>query len=137
LRSITQRHTLPNGTTLPQSQWGPDVSAQYPLGSYAEDYVYVPGAGTLDQYDGRVVVTPEYPSGTYAYFMPLDASLKNAYPYVLGPQYYGVVDAANLGNGTITVPADATYYFALAPEPSGVLVATVVTVLGLSRRRRV
>lgn len=135
LRNITQRHTLPNGTSLPSNQWGPDVSAQYPLGDYAEDYVYVPGSGTLDQYDGRNVVTPEYPGGTYAYFMPLDASLKNVYPYVLGPQYYGVVDTANLGNGTITVPADATYYFALVPEPSGILAGVMAVGLLLRRRR--
>lgn len=136
LRNITQRHTLPNGTSLASGQWGPDVSAQYPLGSYSEDYVYVAGSGTLDQYDGRIVATPEYPGGTYAYFMPLDASLKNAYPYVLGSQYYGVVDTANLGNGTITVPGDATYYFALAPEPSGIAGVMVLAGLFGWRRRR-
>src|SRR5206468_4072338 len=101
LRNITQRHTQADGTVLPQSKWGPDVSTTFPLGDYQEDYSYVVGSGMLDQYDGRFTITPEYPSGTYAYFLPLDSSLKNVYPYILGPQYYGVVDTADLGGGTI------------------------------------
>src|SRR6185312_16500769 len=88
LRNITQRHTLPDGTILPSNKWGPDVSASFPLGDYAEDYVYSAGSGTLDQYDGRFAVTPDYPSGTYAYYIPLDAVTgNNVYPYILGPSY--------------------------------------------------
>ena len=106
LRSITQRHTLPDGTVLPSNQWGPDVSAQFPLGSYVEDYTYAPGVGSLDQYNGRFVVTPQYPQGTYAYFVSLNAAGSSVYPYIIGPQYYGVVDTGNLQGGNIVVPAD-------------------------------
>jgi hypothetical protein len=137
LRSITQRHTLADGTALSSGQWGPDVSAQYPLGDYAEDYQYVAGSGTLDQYDGRFVVTPEYPQGTYAYFLPVDAGGNNVYPYTLGPQYYGVVDTADTRPGSvITVPGDATYYFALAPEPVSVGLVGGMVLMAVRGRRR-
>lgn len=65
LRNITQRHTLPDGTQLNSSLYGPDVSAQFPLGAYMEDYEFVENLGDLDRSNGRFVVTPEYPNGTY------------------------------------------------------------------------
>lgn len=99
LRSITTRTTLPSGTVLSPSQYGPAVSATYPLGYYVEDWEYVPGLGDLDAYNGRFGVTPEYPAGTYAYFVTLDADGEGLYPYVIGPRYYGVVAAGNTGPG--------------------------------------
>jgi hypothetical protein len=36
-------------------------------GRYVQDYVYVPGLGDLDDCNGRVAVTPEYPKGIYHY----------------------------------------------------------------------
>ena len=69
---------------------GPHPISTYPLGNMCEDYVYTPGAGDLDAYNGRHCVTPDYPSGTYAYFVTIDASLNPVYPFVLGNQYYGV-----------------------------------------------
>ena len=38
-------------------------------GTFVRDYEYVPGKGTLDECNGRTTVTPEYPDGTYAYFL--------------------------------------------------------------------
>lgn len=38
-------------------------------GSFVKDYQYVAGAGTLDECNGRFVKTPEFPQGTYAYFL--------------------------------------------------------------------
>lgn len=38
-------------------------------GTFTEDYIYVPGSGDLDQCNGREGVTPDYPQGTYAYFI--------------------------------------------------------------------
>jgi hypothetical protein len=97
LRSITQR------------QSGPAVSATYPLGYFIEDYEYVSGLGLLDQYNGRFTVTPDYPSGTYAYFATIDANGANAYPYLIGPNYYGVLDT-NDTTGSVTIPAAAVQY---------------------------
>lgn len=38
-------------------------------GTFVRDYEYVEGSGDLDECNGRFTVTPEYPDGTYAYFM--------------------------------------------------------------------
>ncbi|MGB0599905.1 MAG: YHYH protein [Rubripirellula sp.] len=38
-------------------------------GTFLRDYEYVQGAGDLDECNGRFTVTPEFPDGTYAYFM--------------------------------------------------------------------
>lgn len=47
-------------------------------GAYLDDFSYVNEHGTLDQYNGRYCVTPEYPNGTYAYFTT------DTYPYIIG-----------------------------------------------------
>jgi hypothetical protein len=129
-RNITTRTTLANGTSVSA---GPTV-ASVALGSYIEDYEYVAGLGTLDQYNGRFVVTPEYPQGTYAYFITVDAAGSPAYPYVLGPQYYGVVDTGNLAGGTIVVPSDVTFY--TAPEPGAVGLIVFGAIGALAKRRK-
>ncbi|NUM52992.1 MAG: YHYH protein [Candidatus Hydrogenedentes bacterium] len=38
-------------------------------GTFVEDYEYVAGSGDLDECNGRFGVTPEYPEGTYHYFI--------------------------------------------------------------------
>src|SRR4051794_14376247 len=108
-RNITQRHALSGGSTLSSNQWGPDVSGTYPLGYSIEDYEYVSGLGVLDQYNGRFTVTPEFPNGTYAYFTTIDLLGNNAYPYVVGPSYYGVLDTSDL-SGSVTIPGTALRY---------------------------
>ena len=110
LRNISDRQTLPNGSTNP----GPAIDSQYPLGCFQEDYEYVQGSGDLDEYNGRLTVTPEYPSGTYAYFATIDNLLQPVYPYFLGQSYYGVLDNSNTGpnGGHNTIPGGATQYVA-------------------------
>jgi hypothetical protein len=83
----------------------------YSLGRYVGDYDYLGDRGQtqgpagvfdLDQYNGRNCVTPEFPGGTYAYFVTINAAGNPAFPYMLGKQYYGT------RNGTaqnVTVPA--------------------------------
>jgi hypothetical protein len=41
-------------------------------GTFIQDYTYVAGSGDLDECNGRFAVTPEYPEGTYAYFLTED-----------------------------------------------------------------
>ena len=120
-RNITQRTTLPNGTVLTSINYGPAVSATYPLGYYIEDFEYVAGLGDLDTSNGRFCVTPEYPEGTYAYFVTYDASGAPAYPYMIGPTYYGVLDTANTGptGGRVTPAADAVAYSMFDLDESG------------------
>ncbi len=38
-------------------------------GAFGQDYEFVEGAGDLDECNGRFCVTPEFPKGTYAYFL--------------------------------------------------------------------
>lgn len=119
LRNITTRTTLPNGTALSPAQYGPAVSATYPLGFYVEDWEYVAGLGDLDAYNGRTGVTPEYPGGTYAYFVTLDDAGEGLYPYVIGPTYYGVLVAGNTGpGGGHVTPSEAVVTY--VPSTSGV-----------------
>ena len=45
-------------------------------GSFQQDYQYVKGVGDLDEYNGRVGVTPEFPRGTFYYV------LTDTFPFV-------------------------------------------------------
>ncbi|GAB3837634.1 YHYH protein [Hymenobacter jeollabukensis] len=116
LRAINARTSLPNGTVLTASQYGPPVSGTRPLGYYVEDYEYVAGRGDLDSHNGRFGVTPEYPQGTYAYFVTLNSRYEGAYPYTAGPTYYGVVPAGATGpqSGHATVNEPVTTYVVTA-----------------------
>lgn len=90
LRSITTRTHHADGTDVDD---GPAVSTTYPLGYFREDYEFVAHPSDpdyLDEHNGRFCKTPEYPNGTYAYFATVDANHNSAYPYVVGPTFYGV-----------------------------------------------
>ncbi|WP_345084149.1 YHYH protein [Nemorincola caseinilytica] len=91
---------------------GPAVDASYPIGCFIEDWQYTASAGDLDAHNGRFCKTPEYPAGTYAYFTTVDAALKPAYPYFIGPTFYGAFSNTNTGptGGHTTVPGTATPY---------------------------
>jgi len=41
-------------------------------GTFLADYEYVDGLGTLDECNGRMTITPDFPDGTYAYFLTED-----------------------------------------------------------------
>ncbi len=102
LRNITTRTTSPTGAAVTS---GPVVSTTYPLGYFREDYEFVTHAGQedyLDVHNGRFSVTPEYSNGIYCYFAPVDADWNSAYPYVVGPTYYGVY--ANRKVTSVTEP---------------------------------
>ncbi|WP_298940772.1 YHYH protein [uncultured Psychromonas sp.] len=47
----------------------------YSLGSFLQDWEYVEGSGDLDECNGRVGVTPEFPAGIYHYYAT------DSYPY--------------------------------------------------------
>lgn len=62
----------------------------YPLGIFVQDYYYA-GTGDLDVHNGRYCVTPEYPSGTYAYFCSADSTTQEpTFPYVVGTVYKSI-----------------------------------------------
>ena len=75
---------------------GPAVSTTYPLGRYMEDNDYLGDHGyvqgmdfDLDEFNGRYCVTPEFPNGTYAYFVAIATNGTPVYPYNIGRGYYG------------------------------------------------
>lgn len=88
LRNITTRTTSPTGGAVSS---GPAVNATYFLGYFREDYEFVANTAPdyLDEHNGRFCVTPEYPNGTYAYFATVDSNWNSAYPYAVGPTFYG------------------------------------------------
>jgi hypothetical protein len=48
----------------------------FPMGHFAQDWEYVAGSGDLDECNGRVGVTPEFPNGIYHYMTT------DSYPFV-------------------------------------------------------
>ena len=104
LRNITTRTTNAAGATV---TGGPDVSTTYPLGYFREDYQYNPTSAStpdyLDEHNGRYCKTPEYPGGTYCYFATVDENWNSAYPYVVGPTFYGTKTAVKVTSITETV----------------------------------
>lgn len=122
LRTMTQRTSLPGwalahhpniSQQLAASQYGPDVSDTFPMGRYVEDFDWVQGQGDLDQYNGRFTVTPEFPGGTYAYFVTIDDNGAPAFPYIIGMQYYGDLTGSN----NAQAPANAQSYFSNGSTP--------------------
>ncbi len=104
LRNITVRTEYADGSNVTD---GPPVSATYPLGYFREDYEYIPTTVAtpdyLDEHNGRFCITPEYPAGTYAYFCTVDANHNSAYPYAVGPTFYGIKTGAKVPSITETV----------------------------------
>jgi len=78
------------------NQLGPNVLGQYTLGRYMEDNDYLGDHGyvqgtdfDLDEYNGRFCVTPEFPGGTYAYFVAITSNGAPAFPYNIGRGFHG------------------------------------------------
>ncbi|MEM7163245.1 MAG: YHYH protein [Bacteroidota bacterium] len=99
LRDITQRTHHADGTDVDD---GPNVNNNYFLGYFREDYEYIASQDddVLDEHNGRWCVTPEYPQGTYAYFCTVDEDWNSAYPYAVGPTFYGVYENASVNSIT-------------------------------------
>ena len=127
LRNITVRNTYADGTSV---TLGPPINATYPLGRYREDYEYISHSEPdfLDEHNGRFCLTPEYPNGIYAYFCTVDENWNSAYPYVVGPTFYGVKTGAKvtsigesvetyIGAPSAFAEADYTGLVTLFPNP--------------------
>ena len=122
------RTTLPDWITrnevtrtnpLATDQYGPNVSAAYTLGHYLEDYAYKGDLslplGTdfdLNEYNVRWCVTPEFPSGTWAYFSCIATDGTPVFPYNISRYYFGTVQGAN----NATLPANRDIIFEGGPE---------------------
>lgn len=69
---LTPSYALKDGS---RPSYGENPGGSYD-GTFTNDWDYVQGAGMLDECNGRMTVTPDYPNGTYAYF------LTDTYPLV-------------------------------------------------------
>lgn len=108
LQNITTRTNGPDVGQIVNAN-GPNGGPQELfLGYFREDYEYLSNSEEdyLDEHNGRTCVTPEYPNGTYAYFCTVDENHNSAYPYAVGPTFYGVYSNASVNN----VPGGATIY---------------------------
>jgi len=93
---------------------GARVLATWPVGSFIEDYTYTAPQGTsLDTKNGRFCVTPDFPAGTYAYFMTEDLDGIPTYPYIIGPSYYGSLSEDDVSGVANTDPAPSTTNFSI------------------------
>lgn len=138
LRNLTTRNTYANGNTVTS---GPAVSATYPLGYFREDYEYIGGSSPdiLDIHNGRFCVTPEYPNGTYAYFCTVNSNWNSAYPYAVGPTFYGTRTTARV----MSITEPVTQYIpsvgiasiiqdhqvSVYPNPSGEILAVQINTI--------
>ena len=138
LRNISTRLAWANGTDVPD---GPAVSSTYPLGYFREDYEFVTHAGQadyLDEHNGRFCITPEYPNGIYCYFATVDANWNSAYPYAVGPYFYGNKTASKvttIGETVTTYTStasieDKTIEFSVFPNPANDLL--IIQINGLN-----
>lgn len=118
------------------NQAGPTVSTSYPFGRYMEDNAYLgdltnPATGSnyqqgadfdLDEYNGRWCVTPEFPNGTYAYFVSIASDGTPEFPYNIGRGFYG-----DPTGGTVSAIAETVATnFVGGPAVSPVLKAPTV-----------
>jgi hypothetical protein len=120
--AATGRTALPAWATRAQNraaalaatQYGPAVNTTtYTLGHYLEDYDYLGDLGKaqgtdfdLDVYNGRFCVTPEFPNGTYAYFVSIEPDGTPKFPYLIGRWFYG----SPTGGGVTTLSETVTEY---------------------------
>lgn len=102
LRTITTRTNGPDVGDIYTIPNGPNAGNQevMGLGYFREDYEYITNVSSdyLDEHNGRFAVTPEYPSGTYAYYTTVDINHNSAYPYAVGPTFYGNVTGSRVSS---------------------------------------
>ncbi len=119
--TTTGRSTIPAwaarmyGTSI--NQTGPSVSTSYPLDRYMEDNAYLGDltnslTGTnyqqgadfdLNEYNVRWCVTPEFPAGTYAYFVCISSNGTPVFPYNIGRAFFGNPTGASVASLSETV----------------------------------
>jgi hypothetical protein len=101
---------------------GPSVASYGPLGRYLEDSDYLgdlinPNTSSpfvkgvdfdLDEYNGRWCVTPEFPDGTYAYFVTINADGTPKYPYYIGRAFFGTTQGGTVSSISETVVTNFT-----------------------------
>ena len=133
--NTTGRSTLPawaaraqnRSVTLASNVYGPAVNSTYVLGHYLEDYDYLGNLGKtqgtdfdLNECNVRFCVTPEFPTGTYAYFITIEADGTPKFPFIIGRWFYGTPTGTS-----ITAITESVTEYVRASQASAIkLVAT-------------
>lgn len=120
------------------TEYGPAVNSSagpetFILGHYIEDNAYKGDLDGLTLYDGSVAdvrafnaatdfdlneynvrwcVTPEFPEGTWAYFMTIDESGLSVFPYTMSRYHFGVFSGAD----EVNLPSNREIIFEGGPE---------------------
>ena len=126
--AATGRTTLPawaaraqnRSTTLAANVYGPAVNADYILGHFIEDYDYLGDLGKvqgadfdLNECNVRFCVTPEFPNGTYAYFLTIESDGTPKFPFIIGRWFYG-----NPTGGSVNAISESVTEFVRASQAS-------------------
>jgi len=94
LNSSSSIVRLSSGYSLKSTRTNGPSTTTYPLGTFVDDYEWIAnvnsGGTILDRNNGRYCVTPEYPNGTYAYFLTFNAAQTPQFPYILGERFYSL-----------------------------------------------
>jgi hypothetical protein len=131
--AATGRTTLPawaaraqaRSATLPSNVYGPAVNATYILGHFLEDYDYLGDLGKtqgvdfdLNECNVRFCVTPEFPNGTYAYFLTIESDGTPKFPFIAGRWFYG-----NPTGGTVNAMTETVTEYVRASQASPISVS--------------
>ena len=126
----TTRATIPAWAqrlyNVAAAQAGPAVSTTYPIARYMEDYAYLGdliNAATgsnyqqgvefdLNEYNVRWCVTPEFPGGTYAYFVSIETNGTPKYPNNIGRAFF----ASPTGSSQTSIAETVTTNFLGGPN---------------------
>ena len=103
---------MKSGYSLDLKSGRPPTSI-FPEGFFIEDYTHkdVSDQSVLDENNGRFCITPDYPEGTYAYFMTVNDQFaessgvfekykKPVFPYIIGHNYHSIPDEFNFLNSS-------------------------------------
>ena len=119
IKRMTSSYSL-NGSRL-----GGPSTATYPLGSFVNDYTYNHKSGLLDDNNGRFCITPDFPKGTYAYFLTIDSNQNPQFPYFIGENFYSLpVDSnynSNINQNDVPKNAKRLYTVGMSRNGEGVV----------------
>ncbi len=134
--AATGRITLPawaavvrnRSATLLTTEYGPAVGTAFALGRYLEDNDYLGDLGftqttgatvrdfDLDKFNGRICVTPDFPTPHFCYFTTIKTDGTPAFPYTMGRQYYGSPTGGATNVATMTADTPLTQQFISGPS---------------------
>lgn len=126
---VVRNDSSVSSTTLSSNRYGPNVSNNYSIGHYLEDYAYKGDLGLtlgtdfdLNEYNVRYCVTPDFPEGTWAYFTCIEDDGTPTFPYNIGRYFYAPIQ----GGSENSIPSEAEIVYQGGPEAAPKLTSSEV-----------